>query len=147
MWQKPHERVHTSPRIISVAVPAFQHSPMFGHLALSQTVCSRWSCTSRLSLANPSPAGIFIFSHAGLRACAGAGAGESIDAPPLISRWLSETFIEMMHHRDDVADRKTTPRRAIVATDASPWEERSHTHVRSWDATAPRPRSTHQTLI
>ena len=34
------ERVQTSPRIISVAVPAAQHSPMFGHLADWQTVCS-----------------------------------------------------------------------------------------------------------
>ena len=30
-----------------VAVPAFQHSPMFGHLASSQTVASRCSCTMR----------------------------------------------------------------------------------------------------
>jgi hypothetical protein len=33
MWQNPQLRVQTSPRIISVAVPADQHSPMFGHLA------------------------------------------------------------------------------------------------------------------
>jgi len=32
MLQKPHDRVQTSPRIISVAVPALQHSPMFGAL-------------------------------------------------------------------------------------------------------------------
>jgi hypothetical protein len=40
MWQKPQERVHTSPRIMNVAVPAFQHSPMFGHFASSQIVCN-----------------------------------------------------------------------------------------------------------
>jgi hypothetical protein len=38
--QKPHDRVQTSPRIMNVAVPAFQHSPMFGQRASSQTVCS-----------------------------------------------------------------------------------------------------------
>ena len=41
IWQNPQLRVQTSPRIISVAVPAAQHSPMFGHLALWQTVCRR----------------------------------------------------------------------------------------------------------
>ena len=39
--QKPQERVQTSPRIIRVAVPRLQHSPMLGHWALSQTVCRR----------------------------------------------------------------------------------------------------------
>ena len=38
--QKPHERVHMSPIIRNVAVPAPQHSPIFGHMASSQTVCS-----------------------------------------------------------------------------------------------------------
>ena len=37
-----HARVHTSPRIRNVAVPASQHSPMFGQPASSQTECSRW---------------------------------------------------------------------------------------------------------
>ena len=35
-------RVHTSPRIMKVAVPASQHSPMLGQPASSQTVCSDW---------------------------------------------------------------------------------------------------------
>ena len=38
--QNPHRRVQVSPRIMNVAVPASQHSPMFGHAASSQTVCS-----------------------------------------------------------------------------------------------------------
>ena len=37
--QKPQRRVQTSPRIMKVAVPRSQHSPMFGQLASSQTVC------------------------------------------------------------------------------------------------------------
>ncbi len=39
MSQKPQVRVQTSPIIRKVAVPAPQHSPMFGHMASSQTVC------------------------------------------------------------------------------------------------------------
>ena len=45
-----HARVQTSPRIMKVAVPASQHSPMFGQPASSQTVCSDWlriSCLRR----------------------------------------------------------------------------------------------------
>ncbi len=37
--QKPQARVQTSPRIMKVAVPRFQQSPMFGQRASSQTVC------------------------------------------------------------------------------------------------------------
>ena len=37
--QKPQRRVHSSPRIINVAVLCPQHSPIFGQRALSQTVC------------------------------------------------------------------------------------------------------------
>ncbi len=42
--QKPQRRVQTSPRIMKVAVPRSQHSPTFGQLASSQTVCrpSAW---------------------------------------------------------------------------------------------------------
>ena len=45
-----HARVQTSPRIRNVAVPASQHSPMFGQPASSQTECRRcprMSCLSR----------------------------------------------------------------------------------------------------
>jgi len=37
--QKPHLRVHVSPRIMNVAVPRSQHSPTFGQAASWQTVC------------------------------------------------------------------------------------------------------------
>src|SRR5690242_16289144 len=36
--QKPHLRVHVSPRIMNVAVPRVQHSPMLGQAASWQTV-------------------------------------------------------------------------------------------------------------
>ena len=87
MWQKPQLRVHTSPRIISVAVPAAQHSPMLGHLADWQTVWSFSSFTSLSSFENCSPPGIFIFSHGGLR----PGVGRSAES----TRWLRETPMEV----------------------------------------------------
>ena len=37
--QKPQRRVQVSPRIMNVAVPRSQHSPMFGQAASWQTVC------------------------------------------------------------------------------------------------------------
>ena len=65
--QNRQARVHTSPINISVAVPAFQHSPMFGHFASSQTVASRCSRTTLRTPSNAVPAGIGARSHAGLR--------------------------------------------------------------------------------
>ena len=40
MAQKPQFRVQTLPRIMNVAVPSAQHSPMFGQRASSHTVLS-----------------------------------------------------------------------------------------------------------
>ena len=45
--QKPQRRVQVSPRIMNVAVPRSQHSPMFGHAASWQTVC-RFSALDRV---------------------------------------------------------------------------------------------------
>ena len=41
--QKRQARVQTEPSTMIVAVPAFQHSPMFGHIDSSQTVLRRCS--------------------------------------------------------------------------------------------------------
>ena len=71
--QKRQARVHTAPINMMVAVPAFQHSPMFGHLASSQTVASRCSCTMPLTAPKPAPTGNCARIHAGLRPVAGAG--------------------------------------------------------------------------
>src|SRR5712691_5789119 len=63
--QKPHERVQVSPRIMKVAVPAPQHSAMFGQWASSQTV---WSDFARISLRRFSysgPIGRRTLSHSG----------------------------------------------------------------------------------
>src|ERR1700727_4028259 len=37
--QNPHARVQMSPKIMNVAVPCSQHSPILGQRALSHTVC------------------------------------------------------------------------------------------------------------
>ena len=51
--QKPQRRVHVSPRIMNVAVPRSQHSPMFGQAASWQTVCRllRLDLASQLAVA------------------------------------------------------------------------------------------------
>jgi len=46
--QKVQRRVQRSPMIMKVAVPLPKHSPMFGQLASSHTVCSR--CSRRMFL-------------------------------------------------------------------------------------------------
>ena len=46
-WQNPQRRVHVSPRIMNVAVPRSQQSPMLGQAASLQTV-TRFSASRRL---------------------------------------------------------------------------------------------------
>ncbi len=65
--QKPHARVQRSPAIMNVAVPLLQHSQWFGHLALSQTVCSFSSSSSPRVRAKPSDVGSVMRSHSGRR--------------------------------------------------------------------------------
>src|SRR5690606_33560911 len=66
-WQNLQARVQVSPRIITVAVRALQHSEMFGHFASSQTVERPFSRRLlRMSLKS-SPCGSFTLSHSGLR--------------------------------------------------------------------------------
>jgi hypothetical protein len=68
--------------IISVAVPLFQHSPMFGHIDSSHTVarrCSRTFCHPREPLA----AGIFARSQGGLRP-SGAGSARRFCLTPFL---------------------------------------------------------------
>jgi hypothetical protein len=65
--QKLHRRVHTSPRIMKVAVPWLKHSWMFGQLASSQTVTRRFSRSLALSGATELPDGIRTRIHDRLR--------------------------------------------------------------------------------
>src|SRR5687767_4226042 len=53
--QNPHERVHTFPSIMKVAVPALQHSPILGQFPLEQIVCSLCSSTIFLTFLYSSP--------------------------------------------------------------------------------------------
>lgn len=51
--------------MVAVDVSPPQHSPMFGHLASSQTVESPRPLKSFLMLVNLGPEGIVVFSHDG----------------------------------------------------------------------------------
>src|SRR3954463_3336174 len=66
--QKPQLRVQIFPSIINVAVPAPQHSPMFGQFPLSQIVCNLCSETILRTSAYSFPVGNFTLSQSGLRA-------------------------------------------------------------------------------
>ncbi len=66
--QKPQRRVQRLPSIMKVAVFWFQHSPMLGQWADSQTVCRLRSRASFLRAWKVSPMGARAFSHSGLRA-------------------------------------------------------------------------------
>ncbi len=80
--QKRQARVHTAPMSMMVAVPAFQHSPMFGHLASSQTVLKRCSRTICFTAVNAAPLGIEARSQGGLRAPAVGVLGVPFDLTP-----------------------------------------------------------------
>ena len=102
--QNPHERVQTLPRIINVAVPWAQHSPMFGHLADWQTVCRRWPLTRSTRREYSAPWGIFILSQLGLRCWGAVSAGAGPEGQPpalLITRSLKDTFIELTNRRGE----------------------------------------------
>ena len=60
--------VHTSPKIINVAVRLLQHSALFGHLPLLQIVWRECSRTIRATSAKVSLLWSLIFSHSGFLA-------------------------------------------------------------------------------
>src|ERR1700709_1267785 len=66
--QNPQRRVHRLPSIMKVAAFWFQHSPMLGHCALSQTVWRFRSRASFFRLWNVSPTGARALSHSGFLA-------------------------------------------------------------------------------
>src|SRR6185369_12655668 len=65
--QNEQRRVHTSPRIMKVAVPWLKHSWMFGQLASSHTVTRWFSRNFDFSLATALPAGMRTRIQLGLR--------------------------------------------------------------------------------
>src|SRR6478752_8601398 len=64
--QNPQERVHVFPKIMNVAVPSPQHSPMFGQLPEVQIVFKLYLSTKPRSSVYFFPIGSFTFSHFGL---------------------------------------------------------------------------------
>src|SRR5690606_6138329 len=64
--QNPHERVQTLPKIINVAVPSPQHSPILGQLPEVQMVLSLYLSTNPRSSVYFFPVGSFTRSHLGL---------------------------------------------------------------------------------
>src|SRR5690625_2400329 len=84
--QNLQARVHTDPMIMIVAVPALQHSAIFGHMDSSQTVERLCSRTFARTFSKPSPLGSFTLSQAGLRTnVAGGGAEARARMPFLIA--------------------------------------------------------------
>ena len=65
--QKPQRRVQVSPRIMNVAVPRSQQSPMFGQAASLQTVCRPSSAIVFDSSRYFGLPGRGTLNHAGLR--------------------------------------------------------------------------------
>ena len=65
--QNPQRRVQVSPRIMNVAVPRSQQSPMFGQAASWQTVCRPSSAIVRLSSRYFGLPGLGTLNHGGLR--------------------------------------------------------------------------------
>src|ERR1035437_5032854 len=101
--QNPQARVQRSPAIMNVAVPLLQHSQWFGHLALSQTVCSLSLSSNVRVCAKESDVGNWKRSHSGRR-------GRGFNSVTVISttdkhKWTqmksrSREFHEMEHNRE-----------------------------------------------
>src|SRR5690349_19594405 len=93
--QKPHRRVHVSPRIMNVAVPRCQHSPMLGQAASWHTVC-RFSDLMRLfSSRYLGPPGAGTLNHGGLRERNGCTSGPSTSSTSAIPPGLALDRVAM----------------------------------------------------
>ncbi len=80
--QKPQLRVQMFPKIMKVAVPSPQHSPMLGQWPLSQMVWSLCSETMFRTSRYASPVGNFTRNHLGLGVRTGAAWPEEACASP-----------------------------------------------------------------
>ena len=63
--QNPQERVQIFPKIMNVAVPSPQHSPIFGQLPEAQIVFNLYLSTKPLSSVYFCPTGNFTRNHFG----------------------------------------------------------------------------------
>ena len=75
--QNLHDLVQTLPRIINVAVPSPQHSPIFGQLPDVHMVCKLFSSTSLRSLVYLGPIGNLTLNHLGFFLCSITFLGKS----------------------------------------------------------------------
>ena len=89
--QKPHERVQIFPKIIKVAVPSPQHSPIFGQLPDVQIVCSSYLSTNPRSSVYFFPVGSFTRSHFGL--------GARSVAVAVVTSGISQFFDKFTKHK------------------------------------------------
>ena len=71
--QNPQERVQIFPKIIKVAVPSPQHSPILGQLPEVQIVCKSYLSTRPLSSVYFLPVGSLTLSHLGFLVIVGVG--------------------------------------------------------------------------
>ena len=77
--QKVQLRVQTFPKIMKVAVPSPQHSPIFGQLPDWQIVCNLYSSTKPRTFLKFSPIGNLTLSQSGRRLrCSVLTTGNSI---------------------------------------------------------------------
>ena len=72
--QKPHDLVQILPKIIKVAVPSPQHSPILGQLPLVQIVFNLYLSTNPLSSVYFFPTGSFTRSQSGFLTLLGSTA-------------------------------------------------------------------------
>ena len=90
--QKRQPRVQVSPIIMKVAVPLFQHSPMFGQRASSQTVASFCPCDCSLIQLKRAPPGKRTLSHGGLAGRVGVSSIAGMENYRLLGfRWSGFT--------------------------------------------------------
>ena len=115
---------------MKVAVPAFQHSPMFGQRASSQTVCRPCSRMSRCSFWCRSPAGKRTFSRGtvlgicsiGVVALLGAGVASAVQGQREIEEHpTTESEPELCleggtdHHVDDHGSQDVSAKSNVIA--------------------------------
>src|SRR5262245_11586438 len=85
-----------SPRIMNVAVPWCQHSPMFGHCASSQTVCRLSARIRPLRRWYPGEPGARTLSHSGFGGLGACGASGMMRATIV----LLYRRVALFHHVD-----------------------------------------------
>ena len=115
--QNPQRRVHVSPRIMNVAVPRSQQSPMFGQAASLQTVCRPSSAIVFDSSRYFALPGRGTLNQAGLRERNGSTSSPMIlrtSMPPGFARdrvwWIAQDWGLFAHVIDGIGGSGTVSR-------------------------------------